>query len=531
MRPYLLAFVLLTSFFRASPQGQGAPSNALDRFFSSFTDEWMLFHTDQAARTAYFTGPRHDAVTRQLNSQTLRWRTEEATLAARGLRTLRALERTGWTETEQISADLMATHLSRIVEGAQFAEYQFPLVQTSGVPSDVVETLAVDHVLSTARDAENYVARLRLVSERVEEALADARALDRKGLLPPRFILQASVRQLEGFIKPAPAANDLVAGFDEKMRRVAMLADGQREHLRREAETIVATRIYPTWRRTIAFLESATARASDEPGLSQRPGGARAYAFFLRQATTTNLSADEIHEIGLNLDAEIDKEMDRVLRQVGYVQGSVRERYDAFLKSLPTFPATDEGVAAYKADIEQTLADARIRTEKLFDRVPKAPVVSQPYPAFFGSRAASYNRPALDGSRPGIFQFSLERGARKYSRSSVYHETMPGHHLQVALGMENPSLPRWRQITAYGGVPAFSEGWALYAEQFVAESGWYEGDPAGLLSQLQRKQFRARRLVRTRAFTSSDGPGSRRSTTWGQRSRPQARPARLTGTS
>jgi uncharacterized protein (DUF885 family) len=150
------------------------------------------------------------------------------------------------------------------------------------------------------------------------------------------------------------------------------------------------------------------------------------------------------------------------------------------------------------ADIDVMIRDAEKRADALFDRRPKAPVIAQPYPEFrWASAAASYSAPPLDGSRPGIYQMPLRPDymTRFGLRTLVYHETVPGHHFQIALSVEDRNLPRFRQVRAFGGMSAVSEGWALYAERLVAEEGWYDGDLEGRLGQLDAELFRARRLV------------------------------------
>ena len=150
------------------------------------------------------------------------------------------------------------------------------------------------------------------------------------------------------------------------------------------------------------------------------------------------------------------------------------------------------------ADIETMMRDAERRADALFDIRPKTPVIAQPYPEYrWASAAASYTAPPLDGSRPGVYQMPLrpDRLTRFGLRTLVYHEAVPGHHFQIALSVENPDLPKFRQTRALGGISAFSEGWALYAERLAAEEGWYEGDPEGRLGQLDAELFRARRLV------------------------------------
>jgi uncharacterized protein (DUF885 family) len=149
-------------------------------------------------------------------------------------------------------------------------------------------------------------------------------------------------------------------------------------------------------------------------------------------------------------------------------------------------------------DLDAIMRDAEQRAAAQFDRRPKAPVIARPFQRFQeANAAANYTAPARDGSRPGIFQIPLrpERMTRFNLRSLVYHETVPGHHFQIALELENTEVPRFRQIRAFGSISAFNEGWGLYAERLAAESGWYDGDPQGLLGQLDSALFRARRLV------------------------------------
>jgi len=159
---------------------------------------------------------------------------------------------------------------------------------------------------------------------------------------------------------------------------------------------------------------------------------------------------------------------------------------------------TETGRELIMKDVRQILSDAQKRSQALFIHTPKSAVVAVPFPRFReANAAANYNPPAPDGSRPGTFQIPLrpERMTRYGLRSVVYHETVPGHHFDNALRVENKDLPRFRQIGAFGGISARGEGWGLYAEQLAAESGWYDGDLEGLLGQLDSALFRARRLV------------------------------------
>jgi uncharacterized protein (DUF885 family) len=281
------------------------------------------------------------------------------------------------------------------------------------------------------------------------------------------------------------------------MAPLADLSEARRAELAQQAERIVANEVYPAWQAAIDELRSQEPLATDDAGLWRFPNGAEVYAYQLQLYTTTNLSADQIHDIGLNEVARIEAEMDVLLRQVGLENGSIPERV-AELKARLAFPDTDEGRASIMSTIDGYLADAQVRSAALFDTVPRTAVIAQPYPPFrWENAAAGYTAPPLDGSRPGILQMPLRANElTDFSlRSLVYHETVPGHHFQIGLTTEDTSLPRFMQMRAFGGISASSEGWALYAERLAAESGWYEGDIEGLIGQLDSALFRARRLV------------------------------------
>jgi uncharacterized protein (DUF885 family) len=391
----------------------------------------------------------------------------------------------------------MDWQLDTVVREEPYLDYAFPLEQFGGANVNLPNTLTVGHPLGTEKDAVNYVARLGQVAARMEEATAEAQRLAGKNMIPPRFILQATIKQMSDFIATKPEANPFAAVFAQRMGQVKSIPEARREALRLEATKIVEGQVYPAWRKAIAVLEPLVSRAGDDAGISRFKGGEQAYAYDLHRFTTTNLTAAQIHQIGLDHVASIEKQMDELLRKLGRSQGSVKERVEKLKQDL-AYPKNEEGRRLIMEDVEKILRDAQKRSESLFDRVPKAQVNAQPYPRFReANAAASYNGPSPDGSRPGTIQIPLrpERLTKFGLRSLIYHEGVPGHHFQIALQTEDKSLPRFRQLRAFGGISALSEGWGLYAERLAAESGWYEGDVEGLLGQLDAELFRARRLV------------------------------------
>ena len=485
-----LASALLMA--QAATRGDGG----IDRFFDDFTARWVRLNPNLATSARYFTGEEQDRFERQLTPETREWRLSRIALAREGLVELRRFDRSRLADVQRVSADLMEWQLQMEVESEAYLDYQFPLQQMNGTNISLVEVMTVRHPLATEKDAANYVAALGQVGTRLDEATADAKRIAAKKIIPPTFILDATIRQMRGFIAPAPAQNPFVTVFVEKMT-AARVPEASRNELRMVAEKIVAADVYPAWRRGIAELEAQLPRSTNDAGVSRLPGGPAAYAHFLRRFTTTTLTPEQIHEIGLGEVARIEKEMDAVLRRLGRTEGTVKSRVEQLKKDLG-YPLTEAGRETIMKDVRGMLSDAQQRSMSLFDRTPKSPVVAQPFPRFReANAAANYNAPAPDGSRPGTFQIPLrpERMTKFGLRSLVYHETVPGHHFQIALQVENKALPRFRQVGAFGGISALSEGWGLYAERLAAESGWYEGDLEGLLGQLDSALFRARRLV------------------------------------
>ena len=472
---------------------------SISDFFRAFTDDWVRHDPELATATRYFTGDEQDRFERQLTPRTLDWRRDRIRRARQGLAELRRFNRAALPDAQRIAADVMEWQLDMKVREEPFLDYSFPLQQMTGVNVDLVEALTVRHPVASERDADNYLATLRQVSVRMDEATADARRLEAKKIVPPRFILAATLKQMQSFADMAAAQNPFVTTFADRLAAIQSLPAARQQQLRVEAEKIVSSQVYPAWKRAIAVLQTQTDRTTDDAGLWRLQGGPEAYAYFLEYFTTTKLTPNEIHEIGLMQVNRIEMEMDRLFRQIGRTDGSVKGRIERLRIDLQyPNPRSEDSREQIMRDIDGIIRDAERRAALLFDRRPVSPVVARPFPTFReANAAANYNAPAPDGSRPGTFQYPrrIENMTKFGLRSTVYHETVPGHHFHIALQVENKNLERFLQLRTFGGISAITEGWALYAERVAAENGWYEGDTEGLLGQLDAELFRARRLV------------------------------------
>lgn len=500
MKQAALSSTLLFAVLTPALVGQTSPDPAsIDDFFRDFTAQWVRGNPNLATSARYFSGEEQDRLERELTPETNAYQRERIRLARQGLVELSKFDPSKLSDAQRLSADVLRWQLETIIGEEPYLDYSFALEQMNGVNIRLVETMTVRHPVLTERDAENYLAALTEVSARMEEAIAESRRQAAKGFVPPAFIVAATIKQMQGFIDGAPAQNPFVAAYAQKLAGIASLPDPRRAALAAQAEKITAEKIYPAWKKAIAWLEAEQKRAGADAGLWRFPGGSEAYAYYLHRYTTTGLSADQIHQIGLDQVARIETQMDGLLRRLGRTAGPVKERIAKLAEDMRyPEPASEASRAQIMQDIEKILRDAEVRSALLFDTRPKSPVVARPFPSFReANAAANYNVPAPDGSRPGTFQFPRrpEMMTRFGLRSIVYHETVPGHHFQLALEVEDQNLPRFRQIRAFGGISAFTEGWGLYAERLAAESGWYGDDIEGLLGQLNYELFRARRLV------------------------------------
>lgn len=470
---------------------------AFDFWADKFAQDWVRQNPQLATSTQYFSGAEQDALDRQLAPLTEGRRKQMIALAKKGIAQLDKYLAGPLSEDQRISAATMRWSLSKTVEGEPFEDYNFIFSQHGGVHVGLVNFMTQTHPIRNARDVDNYLARLEQVSTRIDEALVRARAAEQRKLVPPRVILERAQYQVGKFLEPEAAQNVLVTSLDKRSAALKDLSPEARAAAVARATGIVQQKVIPVYGRVKAFMAELYPRTGNEVGISRLPNGAAAYAHYLSNFTSTKLSAEEIHAIGLREVARIEGEMDKHLRELGLAEGSVADRMKQLDERFQPKSGGDprpELLARY-ADI---VKDAQVRSKTIFKLMPGAPVeVRREPPITEASASAHYTLPAPDGSRPGVFWVPL-RGPMFdmiRMRSLAYHEAVPGHHFQLAIQQEQTGLPKYRANRIFGGGSAHSEGWGLYAERLAVEQGWYEGDTPGLLGALGSELFRARRLV------------------------------------
>ena len=489
----LVAFTHLSAKDDAKAPG---PKAAFDQWVEQLTNEWMQADPTSATYTQYFTGATQDAADRQFTPITRQYSNERVTAAHAALATLAQFDRGTLDPQQRISAGILEWHFKEVISAAPFEDHNFVFQQFYGLHVQLVNFLSQSHPIRNRRDVENYLVRLKLVAGQIDEGISQARDTAARGFLMPDFITRSAIGQFDRFLGEAPAKNVLVTSLNDRVEKVAEISPADRTALVAAAEETVATSVMPAFQRARALLQTQLPLTNDHAGLGWLPGGDAAYAYALAHNTTTSLTPKQVHEIGLSEVARIEHAMDDLLRQIGYKDGSIKDRMEKLNADLQP-PAEPDPRPKLLARYEEILRDGEKRADALFDLRPKAPCVVKREPPFTEKTAAAhYSLPARDGSRPGTFWVPLP-GPFEMTRmrSLVYHEAIPGHHFQIALQQEMTSLPRFRQDRIFGRATAHSEGWALYAEHLAAESGWYEGDIVGRLGQLDYELFRAKRLV------------------------------------
>ncbi|WP_242416383.1 DUF885 domain-containing protein [Sphingomonas panni] len=364
----------------------------------------------------------------------------------------------------------------------------YVVIQNVGAYLDVPRFLDSDHSIANRADAEAYLARLESYATQLDGETQRVRGALALGVVPPDFLLDKTIRQLEQSVSGDPAGWDIVTSLSRRTKTIP-------GDWAAKATAIARDRVKPALERQLATIRDSRKQAKSDAGMWARPDGDAWYAWGLRASTTTTMTPDEVHARGKEELAALQAQMDMILKSIGYTKGSVGERMTALGKDPRyTFPDNDAGRAQIMALVQNRLTDIRARMPRAFNTLAPGNVEVKRIPAVeeAGAPGAYGGAGSIDGKVPGKMWINL-RTTELWTRYSlptlVYHEAIPGHVWQ---GEYSFRLPLIRSLLQFN---AFSEGWALYSEQLGDELGAYDGDPVGRLGYLQSIAFRACRMV------------------------------------
>ena len=412
---------------------------------------------------------------------------------------LNAINRDLLDDATKVSYDLKKQDLENDIADFKWRYYNYPVNQMFGVHSMIPAFLINQHQITDVSDAKAYISRLNGVTTVIDQLIKDLEVRADKGIIAPKFVFPHVVDSSKNILHGAPfdSGNDstLLADFKRKVAALD-IADSERTALISDAEKALKAAVKPSYTKLINFLAQLEKRADERDGAWKFPDGETFYNNALARTTTTELTAKEIHSIGLAEVARIHDEMRAIKDKVGF-EGDLQ----AFMQFMKTdkqfyYPNTAEGKQRYLDEATALIDNMKTRLDELFIVKPKAGLKVKAVEAFREKAAgkAFYQQPAPDGSRPGIYYanlYDMEAMPTYQMEALAYHEGIPGHHMQIAIAQELDGVPKFRK---FGGYTAYIEGWGLYSELVPKEMGLYE-DPYSDFGRLSMELWRACRLV------------------------------------
>lgn len=414
---------------------------------------------------------------------------------------VRRFNRASLSAEDQLSYDLLLYRNQRSASTFPYRRYNYVFDQMNGAQADIPALLINIHKVETEQHARDYISRIRATATYLDQAIAESKEREKLGVLPPKWVFPQVIEQSQNLIKGAPfdngPDNDVFADFKAKVGKLS-IPQANKDALIADAAKALTEAMGPAYQRVIATLTDQEKRAGTDDGIWRFPQGAAQYQTLLGFYTTTDLTPDQVHELGLAQVARIHGEMEAIKNKVGF-KGTLQQFF-AHVRDGEQFyyPDTPAGKQTYIDESKKAQAQVAAQLPRYFGRLPKTELLIKAVEPFREKTAgkAFYNDPPPDGSRPGIYYVNLYNMKNMPSvevEALFCHEGIPGHHLQGALLSElaEGEVPPFRQFSGY---TATDEGWGLYAEKLCKEMGLYQ-DPYRDFGRLQLELHRAIRLV------------------------------------
>ncbi len=411
---------------------------------------------------------------------------------------LKSYEDESLDEADLMSKRVALSMMDLVVEdGMRFRFHNYPVNQLFGVQNGFPSFMESTHQVDSVRDAEHYVTRLSKVGVKFDQVLEGLRHREQLDILPPQFVITKVLEEMRNFVATPAEEGILMVALTRKMEEAALPTDEQ-QRIALDARAQIENTVYPAYGRLIAYFEQLDDKVSENNGVWALPDGDQLYALAIKLFTTTDYTADYIHDFGLSEVDRIQAGIMEILETEGWdVSGGFTAAIGEMADNEKFYYSDSaEGREAILADYQSIIDEVAERLDPYFDVKNESGVEVRRIPEFKEktSPGAYYQRPAFDGSRPGVFFANLYdiQATPTYSmRTLAYHEAIPGHHFQIAIQQQQKDLPFFRRMIPF---TAYTEGWALYAERVAWELGLQE-DPYDNIGRLQAELFRAVRLV------------------------------------
>ena len=399
-----------------------------------------------------------------------------------------------------LSYKLFKQSVENNIEDYKYRLHNYPVNQMFGAQSGKPAFMINMHRIDDVKDAEAYISRLNGFKAYFDQLVENLKSREAIGVVPPKFVFDKVVQDSENILMGQPfdsskKQSTLFKDFLGKINKLE-IDTKTKTRLETQAKQALLTSVKPAYNGLISFMKAQKKRANSDHGAWKFQDGEAFFNTALKRTTTTDLTADEIHEIGLNEVDRIHGEMDAIRKNVGF-EGSLQDFFQ-FMKTDKQFYYSEDkkGKEAYLKQAVQLIDSMKTRLDELFITKPKADIIVKAVEPFREKSAgkAFYNRPAADGSRPGIYYanlYDMESMPTYQMEALAYHEGIPGHHMQLAIQQELEDVPMFRKFSGY---TAYTEGWGLYSELIPKEMGFY-ADPYSDFGRLAMELWRACRLV------------------------------------
>ncbi len=485
---FALALLLLPSLARVHAQGDAklAPVEDRRKALNALFDQYWQANLENSPEFASILGDKRyndktsDSSVKAFNA----WLEREQNWMLK----LAAIDPTGLTDAEKNSREMLMHDFADDLESSEFKEWEMPINQMGGIYSGYPQLVAqLD--FSTVKDYDDWIARLKALPNAFDQTITNMSIGVDDHRVPPKYLLEKALDQIKQLADQKPEESPLAMPLKKFPSAVPA---AEQERIKTEMLAVIAKQDLPAYQRLVKYMEVSYIPAGrTEPGIGALSDGAKYYQFLIRRTTTTDLTAEKIHQIGLDEVKRNETEELAIAQKLGFAD---LKTFRASLKGNPKLHPTDREalLAAYRS----YLTPMQARLPQLFGRLPKAPFEVLAVPDYLekNSSAAYYETGTPDGSRPGRLRIDTYNATDRNLfevESTAYHEGIPGHHMQLSIGQETTGLPEFRK---YEGYTAFVEGWALYAERLGKDLGLYQ-EPYSDYGRLENDQLRAIRLV------------------------------------
>jgi uncharacterized protein (DUF885 family) len=413
-------------------------------------------------------------------------------------KTLQSYDDSGLDESQLLSKEIGLYLLDIVLDSEDYRYHNYPVNQLFGIQNGYPSFMDAQHQVNSVEDAENYIARLNKVKVKFAQSLEGLKIREDKGILPPRFVIDRVLEEMTEFVTKPVEENILYSSLQKKLSEAEGIPKEEQTRLLTLAKAEIIASVHPAYQLFIDYFNNVADKATTDDGIWKLPDGDKVYAEALKFFTTTDYSADYIHDIGLSEVDRIQLDILTILAQENY---DISQGFTSAIETLAAkeefyYPDTTEGREQILTDYQIILDEINVGLDSAFRIRPEASMKVRRIPEFKEKTApgAYYQQPAIDGSRPGMFFANLYdiKATPKYSmRTLAYHEGIPGHHFQISIAMELEGMPLFRRMSPF---TAYTEGWALYTERLAWDLG-FQDDPFDNIGRLQAELFRAVRLV------------------------------------